>query len=129
MDGTIGKRWATYGDLCGKRQPADPQPSSAKNGDTAGNQLGFKRRQRGQQDIEVVTSNHKVRLTEEDEGWTFSVPNGKNRAEIGIRRHYNTILIESPGNNPLVFFGLHTVRTDVDRIMSRCQQEVGQLRR
>jgi len=51
------------------------------------------------------------------------------RAEIGVRRDHDAVLIEGSCQDFLVFRRSHSVHSDVDRVMSRRPEKVGQARR
>jgi len=74
-------------------------------------------------------SEQKGPFPEEDERWAFGLLSGEDRAEIGVRRDYDAVLVQCLSEDHLVACRVHSVRADMDRIVSGRQEEVGRARR
>ena len=72
-------------------------------------------------------SDREIRLTEEDERWAVRLLGGKDHAEVGVCRDDDPIFLRGSCEDFLVSGRLHSVRSDVNRIMARRHKQAGQL--
>jgi hypothetical protein len=59
------------------------------------------------------------------ERWAFCFLGGKNRTKIGVRRYHDAVLLKGSCENFLVSFRMHSVGSNMHRIMSSCHKEIG----
>jgi hypothetical protein len=91
-----------------------------------GCQFRFERWQRPQQHCDIVVSDQQIWLSEEDERGAFCFLRRQNGTKIRVRRNDNAVFGKSPRENHFVPGGLHGIRSDVHRVVSGRNKQVGQ---
>ena len=77
----------------------------------------------------MILSDQQIRVPEKDERRALCFLGGENRAEIGVCRDNDSVLLESSCEDFLVSCSVHSVRSNVDRVISGRSGDLGQARR